>query len=244
MPLLSPIAPLLLGLLLAAAALLWHRRWLVVVSVLLVVVALVLMTPLAANALVGAIESRAVARAADCEDLQAVVFLSGGVQHAPASGADVGALTPDTVARVFGLLRRGIDGELPLVISGGGPYTVAESDVVATLMLRLGIGGDRVLLEPESRTTWDSALSVRRLLPPSVRRIALATSALHLPRAALVYRAAGFEVCQWPLGWRWQEAQGIGAALPQSSGLLKSEAALHELVGTLWYRLRLAASQP
>ena len=241
MLLLSPMTLLLAGLVLAAlATLLRYRRWLAIAAVSLVVAGLGLMTPLGGNALVGMVESRAVARGGECDDLQAVVFLSGGVQHAPRSGADVGALTPDTVLRVFGLLRRGLDGGLPLVISGGGPYTVAESDVVATLMLQLGIAGDRVLLEPESRTTWDSAWAVRRLLPPPVQRIALASSALHLPRATQVYRAAGFTVCPWPLGWRWQEVEGAGAVWPQSSGLLKSEAALHELVGAAWYRLRLA----
>lgn len=238
MLLLSPMTLLLLGLALAALALLHHRRWLVVASAVLLVAGTAAMTPLVANALVRAVESR-VPQGRDCAGLQAVVFLSGGVQYAPDSDADLGALTTDSVARVFGLARRDLGDTLPLVVSGGGPFTVAESDVVATLMASLGIAADRVLLESESHTTWDSAIAVRRLLPAGVTHVALATSALHLPRSALVYRAAGFDVCPWPLGSRWQAADGAGALWPQSSGLVKSEAALHEIVGTLWYRLRL-----
>jgi uncharacterized SAM-binding protein YcdF (DUF218 family) len=237
MLLLSPMTLVLLGLVLAALALLRHRRWLVLASAALLLAGIAAMTPLVANALVRAVESRPQVR--ECAGLQAVVFLSGGVQHAPDSEADLGALTTDSVARIFGLARRDLGDTLPLVVSGGGPFTVAESDVVATLMASLGIAPDRVLLEADSHTTWESALAVRRLLPPDVTHVALATSALHLPRSALVYRAAGFDVCPWPLGTRWQAAGGAGALWPQSSGLLKSEAALHEIVGTLWYRLRL-----
>lgn len=239
MLLLSPMTLLLLGLVLAAVALLRHRRWLMVASAVFLLAGTASMTPLVGNALVHAVESRT-PHGTECAGLQAVVFLSGGVQYAPDSDADLGALTTDSVARVFSLARRDLGDTLPLVVSGGGPHTVAESDVVATLIASLGIAADRVLLESDSNTTWDSARAVRRLLPPDVTHVALATSALHLPRSALVYRAAGFDVCPWPLGTRWQAADGVGALWPQSSGLLKSEAALHEIVGALWYRLRLA----
>lgn len=240
--LLSPVALLLAALLLFLAGVAVHRRWLRVAAVGLLVFALVSMTPLAANALVGAIESRAQPRPADCRDLQAVVFLSGGVRRAPSSGSDVAALTSDTVARVLGLAQHEGREGLPMVVSGGGPHSVAESDVIASLMHRLGIASENVQLESGSQTTWDSAFAVRRLLPASTTRIALASSALHLPRAMLVFRAAGFSVCPWPLRARYQEPRGPWALWPQSSALTKTEAAWHELGGLLWYQVRLVLS--
>lgn len=237
--LLSPVTLLLAALLLCAAGALAHRRWLRGIGVALLLAALASMTPLVANALVGALEARAVAAPGDCEDLEAVVFLSGGLQRAPRGGGDVAALTPDTVARVLGLAERGAGQGLPLVVSGGGPYSVAESDVIASLMHRLGIAGDAVQLESSSLTTWDSAASVRRLLPRSTTRIALASSALHLPRAMLAFRAQGFTVCPWPLRSRYLPPELPWSLLPQSSALSKTEAAWHELAGLLWYRVRL-----
>lgn len=238
--LLSPMTVLLAALLVLALAVVARWRWLRVLAMALLVLAVAAMTPLAANALVGAIEAAAVPRQGDCEDLQAVVFLSGGVQRAPQSGSDVAALTPDTVARVLGLAERNGHGALPLVVSGGGPWSVAESDVIASLMHRLGIAGDDVQLESRSLTTWESAANVRSLLPPATTRIALASSALHLPRAMLVFRAQGFTVCPWPLRSHYLSPELPWALWPQSSALAKSEAAWHELVGQLWYRWRLA----
>lgn len=238
--LLSPVTLLVAALLLVAAGWAFRQRWLWLPGATLVLLAMASMTPLLANLLVGAIESRAVPAAGDCDRLQAVVFLSGGVQRVPQSGSDVAALTPDTVARVLGLAERDGHRGLPLVISGGGPYSVAESDVIASLMQRLGVASDDVQLEPDSHTTWDSAANVRRLLPPSTTRIALASSALHLPRATLVFRAQGFSVCPWPLRSRYLAPELPWALWPQSSALRKTEAAWHELAGLAWYQLRLA----
>lgn len=192
------------------------------------------------KAVAGAARARDAHAPADaCADADAVVFLSGGVQRAPATGHDLAALGPDTLARTFALLGRRIPEGVPVVVSGGGPFAVPEADVIAVLLRALDPEPPRLLLERTSRSTWDSALAVRALLPPAVERIALATSALHLPRSALVYRAAGFQVCGWPLLTQFQQVDGWGALLPQSSALRKTEAALHELVGMAWYRMRL-----
>jgi len=54
------------------------------------------------------------------------------------------------------------------------------------------------------------------------------------------FRAAGFEPCLIVAERRYHPPGGIGYYLPQSSGLSKSEAALHEIFGTLLYRWRAA----
>ena len=63
----------------------------------------------------------------------------------------------------------------------------------------------------------------------------LVTSALHMPRALGAFRAAGWPVLPWPVGyktrrhgWRWVESPA------ERIGLLES--ALHEWVGLLAYR--------
>jgi uncharacterized SAM-binding protein YcdF (DUF218 family) len=238
MPWLSPLALALLGVLILLPALAWRRRLLAGLGMLLGLVALALMTPIGANALVGAVEDRARPGDGECEAVDAIVLLAGGLRRPARHREDFDALTERSLARTFGLVERRRDPRLPLLVAGGGRFEISEAELIGALLQRLRHGHDALLLETASRTTWENAAGARRLLPERVRRIALATSALHLPRARRVFAEAGFEVCRWPLDFRYIDASGPGAWWPQSSALLKSEAALHELAGIAYYRFR------
>lgn len=237
--LLSPLTLLLFGLLLLAIALLRRGRGLAVFAGLLAVLAVALMTPVGANSLVRLVESRVAAGGPACAAPEALVLLSGGLHEPPEHVADFDALTPESLRRAFGLLREPLPERMPLVVAGGGPYPVKEAEVLGELLVLLGANPRALLLEVQSLDTWQNAAEVRDILPPQVRHIVLASSALHLPRAGLVFRRAGFEVCMRPLLSHYVDARGFGAWWPQASGLRKSERALHELVGELWYRLRI-----
>lgn len=235
MVLLSPIALTVLGALLGLASLWRLRRSLLLLSCLLVWLSLALMTPLVANALVHLIESRSEAAAGECEDIDAIVLLSGGLARAAHGSEDYAALNPESLLRLFHLWQTGRP-DLPLVIAGGGDYPVAEASVMASLLLRLDANGATgALVESDSRSTWESAQALAQILPPP-RRLAIATSALHLPRARAAFLAAGFSVCRWPLQRQYLAASGIGALTPQASSLRKTEAVLHESVGYAYYR--------
>ncbi len=242
-PWLSPITLLLIGIVLVALALAARRRWLLLFAALLTLAGIALMTPVLANVLVRSVEQRAANDDHACADVEAVVLLSGGLARPPEDGDDYAALTAASLARVFGLLRQSELAPVPLLVSGGGPFAAAEADVLGNLLVRLGVDRRGLLLESQSDSTWSSAEAVRELLPEDVRRIALASEALHLSRAALVFRRVGFEVCSLPLASRWVDARGIGAWWPQSSALRKSERALYEIVGEQWYRVRIAWQQ-
>jgi uncharacterized SAM-binding protein YcdF (DUF218 family) len=233
---LSPLSWLVLAMVPALLGVLHARRrraWLSGAAA-VVFLSLAAMTPIVANALVGAIEAGAEAPADGCDEVDALVLLSGGFDRAPRDDADFAALTPESLARLFAFASR-MPARVPVLISGGGKYASAEATMLAELLRRLAPQAGTPVLETASRTTWDNAQQTRRLLPQA-RRIALATSALHLPRARRAFEAAGFEVCAQPLTSRYLAADGIGAWWPQASALRKSEAALHELAGDVYYR--------
>lgn len=235
--LLSPLSWLFAAVLLWAVGQRWQRRWLRRTALALGLLATTSMTPLVANALVGMIEQRADAGADDhCERAEALVILSAGLDRPPRSTADYGALTDSSLARLFDLVERPPPAGMPLIIAGGGPYPQPEAQLLATLLERLEPRFEPIL-ESRSQTTWENAIEVAKLLPPP-RHVALASSALHLPRARLAFEAAGFSVCRWPLDRRHLAAGGIGAWVPQTSSLRKTEAALHELAGAVYYRIR------
>ena len=242
-PWLSPLTLLLLAVVILVIAAVFKRKWWKAIAAMLIAVALLLMTPLFANALLRAVESRIPEQVAGCERPQGIVLLAGGLQRPAADPDDFGALTFGSLERAFGWVRQPSGERMPLLIAGGGPYTPAEADVLGNLLQRLGVDRSGLLHETQSRTTWQSAEQVRELLPREVTLIALASSAEHLSRAALAFHRVGFDVCPVVVASNYVDAEGVGALLPQSSALRKSERALYEIVGELWYRVRIAWNQ-
>lgn len=199
-------------------------------------------TPWVANRVVGALEARAAEHTAACGDVRAIVLLSGGLARPPRDANDVAALSVMSTQRVMALVERD-DPRLPLLIAGGGEHASSEAALMHALLRTLAPVRADVALETASRTTWENAQNAAAALPPP-RRVALATSALHLPRARRAFEAAGFEVCPWPLDRQYLDAGGVTAWLPNSTSARKTEAALHELAGDLVYLWRLARRAP
>lgn len=237
----SPLFLAMMAAVLALLAVRLSRRFLLAASLGLMLVFLGLMTPLGANLLVRFVEAPAPAGAAAmreaCPDTRTLVFLSGGMRRPAENADDFGALTSETLDRVLALHASGLPEGLTIIVSGGGPFRVTEAAIIDSLMRGLGIEAQRVLVEGRSISTRTSAVEVARMAPPGERRIILATSALHLPRAAWTFRKAGFEVCPWPLNSRYLPVRGPAGLLPQSTALDKSEWALYELLGQVYYRL-------
>jgi uncharacterized SAM-binding protein YcdF (DUF218 family) len=247
----SPLVPLLVGMALLAVSAVSSRptdgrgRWRYILALLGVLLALpgyALMTPLGANLLVLVIEQRikSAEKAAVCDQPQAGVLLSGGLSRPAESNSDFGALTAETLARIFSwqnLVHGQRHEGLPWIIAGGGPFRIAEAEVIAAFVDLFDSSEQPLRLETSSTTTWESAHALRALLPHTTSRIVLASSALHLPRAKLAFEQAGFEVCPLVLNRHYMAVTGWTTLLPQSSSLAKSESALHELVGELFYRI-------
>jgi len=230
---LSPLVLLLIASLACAAR--WRLvRW---PAIAVCILAWASMTPAVANFFVGRIEARAEPRPGDCESPpDAIVLLAGGFAREPRAPDDWQALNLETVQRVLALVERD-DPARPLLIAGGGRFEVSEAEVIQSFLARVAPGRAVARLETASTDTWTNATRTARLLPPP-RHIALATGALHLPRARQAFEAAGYRVCPWPLNRSHVPAAGWGAWLPQSSALRKTEAVLHETAGALVYAWR------
>jgi len=234
-------SPMAWGLLLALLLLLsWRRltrRWRVV-GVAIGLVLLVLCAPLGANALEWGVESLT-PDAARCtgRDTGPIVLLSGGFEREPTDIDDYAAFNPETWKRVRGavdLWRAGGSGAL--WIAGGGPYRIKESAMQARLASDWKVPASALRIDTRSTTTWESAFALRPVLP---KRIRLVTSAVHLPRATIAFRAAGFDVCAHASDSSFVPFDGSpGYFIPQVSAIYKVEDASYELIGVVYYRLR------
>lgn len=235
------LSPLRGGLLLALLLWLfwrWLPRWLRAIGMSGLAVAGVLATPIGANALVTAVESRA-PTSAQCvgSPPSTIVLLGGGVQVSTRDPVDYRVLSPISVQRVFAAARSARQQpDAQIIITGDSFRGVPESTLMARLLTELGIAPERIREEPQARTTWQNAQFTAALQPPVDRRIWLVTSALHLSRALYAFEQAGFDACVWPADTRYAAWIGWGYLLPSSSAIVKSEAALHELLGEFAYR--------
>jgi len=204
----------------------------------------ILMTPLGANALVYQIESW-VPPAQVCQAdhwPEDMVLLSGGLLRKPLDATDFSALTISSLRRLsLAVLAVPQHPKARLIVSGGGPNAVKESEVLTFLAMRLGVPPDRIIQESLSSSTMGSAqaLAHQQASLALSHRVGVITSALHMPRAILAFEQAGFAPCAIPAYSSYLASGGaLGYHLPQSSALQKSEEALHELFGLMAYRWR------
>ncbi len=131
-----------------------------------------------------------------------------------------------------------------LLFSGGsaeliGAKRYREAEALAGLAAQLGIAKQRVLVDRLARNTRENAVNSARLLRAEKLEkgpILLVTSAWHLPRAVGCFRKLGLEVVPWPTDF-WRTRTRLGAFVPRPGTLMKSDAALHEYIGWLSYKL-------
>jgi uncharacterized SAM-binding protein YcdF (DUF218 family) len=231
--------------LLAAGVLALGRRFLPSRRLLLLAVALFYGVSIAptAKALIGPLESRYPPFLMGKEQTyDAIVVLAGAIKWQPLVDSYTILGTESLERLICGInLLKGASAPL-LVLSGGVSDPFRHMPAVASVMkdqaLRLGTPPNAMMIETHSRTTAESAVEVRRLLPDA-HRIVLTSSAYHLPRAVALFRKQGFsEVIPAPC---YYEITGkdlvVTDLIPGYESLRLVDFAIHEYVGITVYRV-------
>ncbi|MFT3761951.1 MAG: YdcF family protein [Pseudoxanthomonas sp.] len=234
------LSPLTLFLLWLAASLAFKRMLgkagrAVVIGVAILLLALC--TPLGANLLLRAVE-RQLPDADRCHagDATDVLVLAGGFDRAPTRVGDYAALTQESWRRLYGAVAAWRDAPgKEFWIAGGGPFPAKESRTMAALAVDWGVPAAAVRVEERSANTWENAFELRGRRS---ERFRLVTSAQHMPRAMVAFRAAGFSPCAAPSHSDYIPPGGLGYYFPQASAIQKAADALYELAGMAQYRWR------
>lgn len=216
------------------AGALLRRRWLIFVAVPLLfcmstgLVARLLLSPLEHTY---PVESVSAAPTAD-----AIVVLSGSIVRGVSSA---GVQWGDNANRYFtGLALARANKAHYLVLSGGMPPTAHSIDqgmLLRQLSIQNGIPEDRILVTSHVLTTNEEARAVSAL--PAIHSILLVSSAFHMPRAAMLFRARKLEVFPFPTDNRVFNSDASRlSVLPESSNLRDSELALREYCGLAAYK--------
>ncbi|MGJ4928184.1 YdcF family protein [Bradyrhizobium sp. HKCCYLS2038] len=154
-------------------------------------------------------------------------------------GMPVTVAGADRVIQAAALARRYPNARV--LFTGGSANLIAteakEADVGAEILLSLGVAKERLLLERQSRNTYENAIFSKAMLAPKPgERWLLVTSAYHMPRSVGLFRKAGFPVEPYPVDWR------VGRVLDFDGvsllGLRRTDIAVREWIGLLAYRLR------
>lgn len=218
-------------------------RWLCAAALLLL---WIFSTPAGARALLDSLERQYPDRGLAAVPHAPALVVLGGAVHAPTSSHEDSGLV-DSSDRLLHALRLYRAGKAPLVLcSGGGFGRTPEARSMGRLLEEWGVPADAILLEDRSMNTQQNgAFSYSILNARGIHEILLVTSAVHMPRAAAVFRKAGFTVIPSPsdfrTGWSDEEGTAVGGLMdlvPNASELMWSDRALREWAGLLVYRMR------
>ena len=234
-----PPASLAVGLVVAGVlALLGLRRLARLVTVLAIAELLLLSLPPVADALMASLqdETRAAAKAAPACCYDAIVVLGGGIGPAQPPHIPEPHLT-DSADRIWHAARLYHRGLAPRIIaSGGGDGSMSEAEAMRLFLTDLGVPAQAIVLEGASLNTIENIRQVRTLVKDG--RVALVTSASHMPRALRLARIAGLNVAAFPTDWgppaearpSWENW------LPSMSALSVSSIALLEIMANAFDR--------
>src|SRR5262245_26125049 len=237
MPPASMAVGLLLGGILALAGL---RRLGALVAALAIAETLVMAFPPVSDALLEPLQAKARAAAAGAPACcyEAIVVLGGGVTPA----APPYLMDPDLAdaadrvwygARLYhrGVARR-------IIVSGGSLLAGSsepaktEAEAMRRFLVDLGVPSEAIVAEGNSMNTLENIRNVRQMVGEA--RVALVTSAYHMPRALKLARQGNLNVGAFPTDWRlpaevrpsWENWVPSIAAMAWSSISLREHLAL------------------
>jgi uncharacterized SAM-binding protein YcdF (DUF218 family) len=211
--------------------------------IILSLVALYLLsTSLVANFMIGPLENIYPPIAESMKDIDAVVVLSSGVKDL--SHAGLGQVPgSESLKRLVHGIKIYRQLKVPrLVICGGiadpSKPGVSLGGVLAQTALDIGVKPDDLILEEDSKNTYEGALNLLKILKGG-KRIILVTHARHMGRSVLLHRKAGFSVIPAPSDYTGERISvNIESFIPSAGSLWVSSEALYEYLSQSWYSLK------
>jgi len=186
-----------------------------------------LSTPIVADALTGLVELYPPLDLHKVAERQAIVILGGGGQRALAPEYAGPAADPVLLERLsYGAYLAQKTG-LPVLVTG---FMIEAHAMHDTLQRNFGI--ETRWIDDRAYDTFQNAHNSALLLKAAgVHRIVLITRATHMGRSVHEFRDTGLEVIPAPVGIFAVRDVGIYRYLPNPDALLRSHAAIYEMLG-------------
>lgn len=171
------------------------------------------------------------------------IILLGGFEDGWVSSGRGGLAINEAGERITEGLRLALQHpEAKIVFTGGvgGLLSIGEeaTQPVARFLMDAGVARERIILEGQSRNTYENAVFTRDLVKPAPdERWYLVTSAYHMPRAMGLFRKVGFDVVAYPVDYRTrgpEDLKRLFERIPQ--GLMRLDLGTNEWIGLIAYR--------
>ncbi|MEM8660967.1 MAG: YdcF family protein [Pseudomonadota bacterium] len=193
------------------------------------------------NYLMGRLEDPYTPRAMSVIPKVDVIVLLGGAIRGDTHMSTLGDLNQqaDRVVHALALFKAG---KAPrILISGGGMEEVrSEAEIMQDLLTLMGVPAAAIVLEDQSRNTYDNAvMSAAILREMGAKDVLLVTSAFHMRRAEAAFKAQGVEVITAPTDYQRLVGPSLMPGfLPSVGNLQQTTYAIHETLGYWIYRFR------
>ena len=104
--------------------------------------------------------------------------------------------------------------ESKIITSGRGGQRTSEASMMSQFLTSIGVEPDNLVIEDQSRNTHEQALAIRRIVGD--RQFVLVTSAIHMPRAVLLFSREGMQPIAAPTGHLVKRGLGwnLGTLVP------------------------------
>jgi uncharacterized SAM-binding protein YcdF (DUF218 family) len=175
------------------------------------------------------------------DDIAGIIVLGGffeGAINLARGGYELNS-SADRIVEAAVLARR--YPQARVVVTGGSGSLLldgeADGATAPRLLEALGIERGRMVLEDESRDTYENAVFTRDLVGPQEGETwLLVTSAFHMPRSVMLFRRAGFDVVPWPVDYRTTGEDSLGLSRNNVVHTLQTTGvALREWIGLVAY---------
>jgi uncharacterized SAM-binding protein YcdF (DUF218 family) len=177
------------------------------------------------------------------DQAQAIVVLGGSLYfHAPEYGGEstVNGITLQRLSYGAKLHR---ETGLPILVTGGAVNEHLPEGVLMQRRMKADFQVPVRWAEDKSINTFENARFSKQILEQEgINKIYLVTHAWHMPRSVMAFHNAGFEVIPAPMAFTTRYQTDVFSFIPSAGAMLDAYILTHELIGKVWYHLRMLVS--
>ena len=208
-----------------------------------VIILFIFSMPIVSNKLINYLEfNYELRQPSEIESADLIVVLSGMIIRIKTKRGTDFELDP-AADRIFAGIDLFKSNKAPVLMLTGGklPWSIGvpEGEYLRDVAIDLGVPKKDILLTENVENTDQEAKAIKKLLLLDNPKIILVTSAFHMPRAQLVFEAAGINVIPFPVDFRI-EAQKITFMnfIPSANSFAATSFFVREMIGRTYYNLK------
>jgi uncharacterized SAM-binding protein YcdF (DUF218 family) len=213
------------------------------ISIIGIFILIVCSLPIVSDKLVAYLESDyQLSKPSNIEPADSIVVLSGMIRTINSKdGLDYEF--GEASDRIFAGINLFKEKKAPKLILTRGklPWSVGipEGEYLKEIAINNGISENNILLTENVENTDQEAKAIKKLLSDDKSKVLLVTSAFHMPRARIVFEAAGINVVPFPVDFQKELSKiTFMSFVPTAKSFYDTSFFVREMIGRVYYNLK------